>query len=125
MTCSEFVYSRRAGNWSLLCLPHNRNLISSKEVDGRSFTRQEEGVRTEVKVEEANLKGKIKACHQTSPVSWSQSVLVRSPASTGVMAGWLESQPCVRTTRWLFLAAQGHSAQKQFWNSLGIQLTVG
>lgn len=75
MTCSEFVFSRRAGNWSLLCLPHNRNLISSKEVDGRSPTRQEEGVRTEVKVEGANLKGKIKARHQTSPVSWSQSVL--------------------------------------------------
>lgn len=75
MMCSVFVFSRRVGNWSLLCLPHNRNVINSKEVDGRSPTRQEEGLRMEVKVEEANLKGKIKARHQTSPVSWSQSVL--------------------------------------------------
>lgn len=69
MMCSVFVFSGRAGNWSLLCLPHNRNLINSKEEDGRSRTRQEEGVRMEATVKGANLKDKIKARHQTSPVS--------------------------------------------------------
>lgn len=75
MMCPVFVFSRRAGNWSLLCLPHNRNLINSKEVDGRSRTRQEEGVRMEATEEGANMKDKIKAHHQISPVPRSQRVL--------------------------------------------------
>lgn len=106
MMCSVFVFSRRAGNWSLLCLPHNRNLINSKEVGGRSRTRQEEGVRMEATVKGANLKDKNQGSSSDfTSVHGHKESWVRSLASTGLVAVCLESQLCGSTAQWLFLAA--------------------